>query len=320
MATAVSKADFTVLRSINTPDYPLVDWVINSPNLDTLVGVTGTDDDPEVAKRYWIVDPPTSQNLREMTQPEKDAADADLAEISKAQAKKIPKLTDQTKNFLDSRYKPSVQESFSQLRSTVSGAQETLLNSYYAWNRTLYDALNVAVTSVNAATDVLTVEAVTIDYAPFVVSDPLVTVEAILNAAPGVASGALTVFDPSVSTTTSSNFQTKVQLLNQTLEAGTYRFTLSYGWNLDTTSSSFESIVREDSGGGFVQVYEPHLQEPQDSSGSWGVTGSDQRNYVTRVFDRVLTAGTYSWDFQFRSVVAGIEASVWEILFYVTKV
>lgn len=318
MGVVVAKSDFTVLRSVNTPDYSTADWVINSANLDALVG-SGTDSEPEVPQRYWIVDPPASQNLREMTQPEKDDVDADLAEVSKARAKKIPKLSQQTKNFLDSRYSPSVQASFSQLQATVSGTQKVLLDSYNTWNRTLYDELNAAITAINAATDVLTVEGITLDFAPYVVSDPLVTVEGVLNAAPAVVTGDLKVFDPNVSTTTSTSFQTKVQLLNQELDAGTYLFTLSYGWNLDSTSSSFEAIIREDSGSGFAQIYEAHLQEPQDSSGSWGVTGSDQRGYVTRVFERTLTAGTYSWDFQYRSVAVGIEASVWEILFCVSK-
>ena len=79
MATVVNKAapdgdpsypDFQVFLSANTPDFPPAQWVRNSSNLDGLIG-TGTDTDPQVPKRYWIVDPPSSQNLREMTPAEK---------------------------------------------------------------------------------------------------------------------------------------------------------------------------------------------------------------------------------------------------------
>ncbi|MBT8428494.1 MAG: hypothetical protein KJN79_01140 [Gammaproteobacteria bacterium] len=54
------------LQSVNTPDYPVLDWIIN-PDLSALTGVP---------QKYWKV---VGDTVVEMTQGEKDAADAALA-------------------------------------------------------------------------------------------------------------------------------------------------------------------------------------------------------------------------------------------------
>lgn len=63
MADVLNRTTLQYLQSVNTPDYPVGDWVIN-PDLS---GVTG------VAQKYWKL---TGDVVSEMSQAEKDAVDA----------------------------------------------------------------------------------------------------------------------------------------------------------------------------------------------------------------------------------------------------
>lgn len=320
MGTVVSKSDFTILRSVNTPDFAPANWVINPAALSTLVG-SGTDADPEVPKRYWIVDPPTSQNLREMTTPEKDAVDADAGVLVSVRTTKKLSLSNQTSAFINSRYSQQTRDAFAELRSTVSGEQQTLLNQYYSWYASVYDAHNAVMAQVDAASTVPAVLTLFVDYGPLASSDPELSVGTILSAAPGFVIGeGPSVIDLNISTTTSSNFLDKVVISSQDLTAGTYRFITSYGWNADTTSQDFEARVQENDGGGWYTIGQDHTQEAQDSGGSFGFTGSGQKYYTTRIFERDLTSGSYSWRLQYRSAGGFYEVSMWEAYLKVERV
>ncbi len=63
MADVVNRTTVEYLRSVNTPDYPTADWLIN-PDLSALAAVE---------QKYWKV---VGETVVEMTQPEKDAVDA----------------------------------------------------------------------------------------------------------------------------------------------------------------------------------------------------------------------------------------------------
>lgn len=63
MANVLNRTTLQYLRSVHTPNYPALDWVIN-PDLTPVVGVP---------QKYWKL---TGDILSEMTQPEKDAVDA----------------------------------------------------------------------------------------------------------------------------------------------------------------------------------------------------------------------------------------------------
>jgi hypothetical protein len=63
MADVVNRTTKQYLKSVNTPDYPSVDWIIN-PDLSALAGVP---------TKYWTI---TGDVITEMTQGEKDAVDA----------------------------------------------------------------------------------------------------------------------------------------------------------------------------------------------------------------------------------------------------
>jgi hypothetical protein len=320
MASAVNKTTFDVRRSINAPDFPLSTWVINSPNLDTLVG-TGNDTNPQIPKRYWIVDLPTSQNLREMDATEKTAADANATNLARSRASKKIELQTDTDNFILSLYSLATQQELSNLRATVTGAQKAFLDGYFAWYQSIRAALNVTFVSVGAAATVPLIEAVFLNYAPFASSDPGVTAEGVLALASGAVVGTgVHVYDTSVSTTTSTTFQTKVEILNAVIAAGVYKFTTSYGWNLDSVSFDIEVKLQEKVGAGaYADLGEIHKQEPSENAGTFGITGSDQRFYTSRVFTRALSANTYSWRIQFRAE-STIAASLWETLIRVEAI
>lgn len=70
MADVVNRTTVQYLQSVNTPDFPVEDWIIN-PDLSALTGVP---------QKYWKV---VGDTVVEMTQPEKDAVDAaEAAQIS----------------------------------------------------------------------------------------------------------------------------------------------------------------------------------------------------------------------------------------------
>ena len=120
---------------------------------------------------------------------------------------------------------------------------------------------------------------------------------------------------PEVTTTTSTQFQTKMELETPDLVAGEYQFYLSYGWNVNSTNRSIEVRFQGDLGSGFEDLMELHRQEPKDASGLFGGTGSSQRMYLTRTFNTTLESGTYQWRLQFRSERRRTEVSIWEVFF-----
>lgn len=111
-----------------------------------------------------------------------------------------------------------------------------------------------------------------------------------------------------ISTTTSTQWQTKVSLTTGTLEAGNYILLVSYGWSLDSTSSDFEARVLQ----GDTEIGQHHVQEPKDSSGSFGSTGTDQRHYASRHFVLSLDEDSYTYYLQHRTSQAGSESSIWD--------
>jgi hypothetical protein len=63
MATVLNRTTKQLIKSVNTPDYPESDWIID-PDLSGVVGVT---------TKYWVI---TGDVVSEMSQAEKDVVDA----------------------------------------------------------------------------------------------------------------------------------------------------------------------------------------------------------------------------------------------------
>jgi len=111
-----------------------------------------------------------------------------------------------------------------------------------------------------------------------------------------------------VSTTTSASAQNKITLTTATLEAGVYRLEVSYGWNGDSTVTDFIARVQQDGS----DLGEWHWQEPKDSGGAFGSTGTAQRHYMTRIYHLSLSAQSYTFTLDYATATAGDEASIWD--------
>lgn len=162
---------FQVILSANTPDFPPVDWVINPVNLPVLIG-NGNSINPQVPKKYWIIDPVGSSNLREMTAQEKALVDGDPQEVIDARAERQALLQQATDDFLVSRYDEGTTRHFLALRWTAVGPQLTDLNNWLNWYRTVITGLNTQLTALAAAKTVTDVTAVTFDPTVFIATDP----------------------------------------------------------------------------------------------------------------------------------------------------
>jgi len=113
--------------------------------------------------------------------------------------------------------------------------------------------------------------------------------------------------DVAVSTTTATAFTNKVTMNLVALPAGTYRVGVAYGWNHDAQGNDFEARVQLDA----ADIGEIHKQEPKDSAGAFGATGTSQRHLASRTHYLVLD-GDHTITLDFRTDVAGTESSIWD--------
>lgn len=189
MATVVNKAapdgnpafaDFFTSLEANTPDFPAAQWVRNSPNLAALIG-NGSANSPEVPKLYWIVDPPASQNLREMTPAEQDAANIAPDNLTAARANKKQELENTTFGYILTRYPSATYEGLMLISQQANGQRRAYLVSWFDWSQTVYQELADTEDIVDALDDVTDIEAVTIDLTPFNGTDPLVTIQGAMS-------------------------------------------------------------------------------------------------------------------------------------------
>lgn len=112
--------------------------------------------------------------------------------------------------------------------------------------------------------------------------------------------------DPS--STTDDEWETKLSLTTEVLPSGLYKLQVAYGWNHNDSSSDFMGRVVED---GTRQLGQLHFQEPQDTSGSWENTGTNQRQYINRVFYLPIS-GQHSYTLEYASSDSGEESSIWD--------
>jgi hypothetical protein len=90
MATAVHKTNMTIHRSVNTPDYPTEDYLINPASLSSLEGT--------VPSKYWKVNA-GGDDLEEMTQGEKDAVDNDPDNLTALKAQRYEEITERSEEL-----------------------------------------------------------------------------------------------------------------------------------------------------------------------------------------------------------------------------
>lgn len=85
MANVVNRTTKQYLVSVNTPDYPTEEWIIN-PNLSAVQNVD---------KKYWKID---GDNVVEMTQAEKDVVD--LADLPKFKTTRYHEIDTRTQELV----------------------------------------------------------------------------------------------------------------------------------------------------------------------------------------------------------------------------
>ena len=78
MANVLNRTTKEFRRSVNTPDFPVENWIIN-PDLSSLI---------ETDSKYWVIEGDT---VRDMTDVEKDVVDANEASATEATAKTAAK-------------------------------------------------------------------------------------------------------------------------------------------------------------------------------------------------------------------------------------
>ncbi len=120
-----------------------------------------------------------------------------------------------------------------------------------------------------------------------------------------------------------TNWVNRINVNTSSLEAGDYELILSYGYNHNATNSDFESRLSFDGTilGDVFGNGTTHKQEPKDSSGSGGSSGSSQQFAFTKVFElNGLTTGVKPIVFDFRSDDSSDLSTTWDVYIKLIRV
>lgn len=126
-------------------------------------------------------------------------------------------------------------------------------------------------------------------------------------------------------TNTSAPHTTWVSIVNSStapLDAGDYELIISYGWNHDRTNSDFESRLTFDENiiGDVFGNGKTHKEEPKDSSGSGGSSGTSQQLPFNRTFPLTLTSGIKTVEFDMRSDNTNHISTIWGVYIKLIRV
>lgn len=135
----------------------------------------------------------------------------------------------------------------------------------------------------------------------------------------------LNQFILSTETNTSAPHTTWVSVINDStssLVAGDYELSISYGWNHNATNSDFESRLSFDGTilGDVFSNGTTHKQEPKDSAGSGGSSGSSQQFNFGKTFPLTLTSGVKPILFDIRSDDTTDLSTVWNVYIKLIRV
>ena len=165
MANVLNRTTLQYLLSVNTPDYPTQDWVIN-PDLSAVSGV---------AVKYWKL---TGDNVTEMTQGEKDTVDAAL--LPAAQLARGQEIDAEVRDYVEGRYAAHRQRMFNALYAAEGGLpdRQDYIQTGLDWISSVLDHFYEKRDEIAAATTLAEVAAVTTSLAQFDATDPKITIEA----------------------------------------------------------------------------------------------------------------------------------------------
>ena len=98
---------------------------------------------------------------------------------------------------------------------------------------------------------------------------------------------------------------------------------IGYGWNHNSTGNDFEARITFDGTilGNALGSNHTHKQEPKDSGGGGGGgTGTNQMYSWSRKFILTVTAGAKILILDYKTQNAGINSSIWNTYYILTKV
>lgn len=160
------------LFSVNTPNYGTNDWLVN-PDLSDVSGVD---------EKYWkVTGVAPAGSVEEMDAGEKLAVDNN--ELTSAKATRKAQLIVEKENYVSSRYTTGIQSSFNSLskRRRKKPNRGSYLSSYYVWLEQVDQELSTKQADVDAASDVSSVNAVSLDTATLDGLDPGVSLDVALG-------------------------------------------------------------------------------------------------------------------------------------------
>jgi len=156
MANVLHRHTHEYRRSVNTPEYDMVDWVIN-PDLAAVQRV-----DP----RYWFIEP--DDQIREMTQAEKDAKDS--ADIDELRAAKNAEIASAVSAYLDGAV--AGKSTLMDLLVNGSGARQAHIQPMVDWVETVIGGHCDICDDIDAATTRAALDAIAFDPAPYDATKP----------------------------------------------------------------------------------------------------------------------------------------------------
>ena len=165
MSNVLNRTTKDYLESVNTPDYPIADWII-SPDLSDVAGVPS---------RYWKI---VGDTVSEMNQSEKDAVDAALVPGAKV-AKKEELKNDGDSLVVSRRYSDSVKDSLNIMYSEslrMRPNRVSYLKPWVSWIDEVDTEVKTKQESVDLQTALDDVNGITIDSSTLISHDPEITI------------------------------------------------------------------------------------------------------------------------------------------------
>ena len=156
--------------SVHTPDYPVVDWVIN-PDLSGVIGIP---------VKYWKI---TGDVVSEMDQSEKDAVDAVLLPGQKT-TKKDSLRVEGDQLITNQSYSEGKQRSLLAQHTKSVGKKpkrEKYVNDFLVWLEAVDEEVTLKQNLVDDQTSEIGVISITIDSSALITADPGVTIEGALD-------------------------------------------------------------------------------------------------------------------------------------------
>lgn len=161
MASVLNRTTLEYRRSVNNPDYPPSEWVIN-PDMSAVNNVD---------KRYWVIDGDT---VREMTTAEKDAA------MPTWQAQHLEGLKAAVNQYGESRYSEvdemRLKHAYNRAKSEGMTNRAAYCKQVLDWEDALFAEYAARQSQIQGAATHDEVFAVSLDFSSFDATDPLATV------------------------------------------------------------------------------------------------------------------------------------------------